>query len=70
MGTFSERVKMLREKNGLSQDAVGKIIGVKRYSVYAYEKGKCYPDVPHLIALADYFDVTTDYLLGRTDEPK
>lgn len=70
MGTFSERVKMLREKNGLSQDAVGKIIGVKRYSVYAYEKGKCYPDVPHLIALADYFDVTTDYLLGRTDEPR
>lgn len=70
MGTFSERVKMLREKNGLSQDAVGKIIGVKRYSVYAYEKGKCYPDVPHLIALADYFGVTTDYLLGRTDEPK
>lgn len=70
MGTFSERVKMLREENGLSQDAVGKIIGVKRYSVYAYEKGKCYPDVPHLIALADYFDVTTDYLLGRTDERK
>ncbi len=70
MGTFSERVKMLREENGLSQDAVGKIIGVKRYSVYAYEKGKCYPDVPHLIALADYFDVTTDYLLGRTDEPR
>lgn len=70
MGTFSERVKMLREENGLSQDAVGRIIGVKRYSVYAYEKGKCYPDVPHLIALADYFDVTTDYLLGRTDEPR
>lgn len=70
MGTFSERVKMLREEHGLSQDAVGKIIGVKRYSVYAYEKGKCYPDVPHLIALADYFDVTTDYLLGRTDKPR
>ena len=73
MGTFSERVKMLREENGwrqAAQDAVGKIIGVKRYSVYAYEKGKCYPDVPHLIALADYFDVTTDYLLGRTDEPR
>lgn len=70
MGTFSERVKVLREEHGLSQDAVGKIIGVKRYSVYAYEKGKCYPDVPHLIALADYFDVTTDYLLGRTDKPR
>lgn len=70
MGNFSERIKELRESRGLSQDAVGKIIGVKRYSVYAYEKGKCYPDVEHLMALADYFDVTTDYLLGRTDTPR
>lgn len=67
MENFSDRIKELREAHGLSQDAVGKIIGVKRYSVYAYEKGKCYPDVEHLMALADYFDVTTDYLLGRSD---
>ncbi len=70
MGNFSERIKELRESRGLSQEAVGKIIGVKRYSVYAYEKGKCYPDVEHLMALADYFDVSTDYLLGRSDVPK
>lgn len=70
MGNFSERIKELRESRGLSQEAVGKIIGVKRYSVYAYEKGKCYPDVEHLMALADYFEVSTDYLLGRTDTPR
>lgn len=69
MEKFAARVKELREARGLSQDAVGKIIGVKRYSVYTYEKAKNYPDVQHLIALADYFDVTTDYLLGRTDTP-
>lgn len=69
MEKFSARVKALRESKGLSQDALGKIIGVKRYSVYTYEKGRNYPDIPRLIALADYFDVTTDYLLGRTDEP-
>lgn len=68
MEKFSARVKALRESKGLSQDALGKIIGVKRYSVYTYEKGRNYPDIPRLIALADYFDVTTDYLLGRTDE--
>lgn len=70
MEKFSARVKALRESKGLSQDALGKIIGVKRYSVYTYEKGRNYPDIPRLIALADYFDVTTDYLLGRTDEPR
>lgn len=70
MGNFSERIKELRESRGLSQEAVGKIIGVKRYSVYAYEKGKCYPDVEHLMALADYFEVSTDYLLGRSDARK
>lgn len=70
MEKFSARVKKLRESRGLSQDALGKIIGVKRYSIYTYEKGRNYPDIPRLIALADYFDVTTDYLLGRTDTPR
>lgn len=70
MEKFSARMKELREARGLSQEAVGKIIGVKRYSVYGYEKGKSYPDIPHLIALAEFFDVTTDYLLGRTDTPR
>ncbi len=70
MEKFSKRIKELRESRGLSQEALGKIIGVKRYSVYTYEKGRNYPDIPRLIALADYFDVTTDYLLGRTDAPR
>ena len=70
MEKFSARIKELRESQSLSQEALGKIIGVKRYSVYTYEKGRNYPDIPHLIALADYFDVTTDYLLGRTDTPR
>lgn len=70
MEKFSARVKELRTAHGLSQEALGKILGVRRYSVYGYENGKSYPDIPRLIALADYFDVTTDYLLGRTDTPK
>ena len=43
-----------------TQEAVGKIVGVKRYSVCGYEKGNNYPEVPVLIALADYFGVSTD----------
>ena len=68
MAEFCERIKELREERGLSQDAVGKEIGVKRYSVYTYEKGKAYPNAEGLIALAEYFDVSLDYLVGRTDK--
>ena len=67
MADFAERIKSLREERKLSQDAIGQQIGVKRYSIYTYEKGKGFPDVPHLISLAEFFDVSIDYLVGRTD---
>lgn len=67
MKNFSERIKNLREERGLSQEALGAVIGVKRFSIYTYEKGRACPDMKGLIALADYFDVSLDYLTGRTD---
>ena len=69
MATFSERIKLLREERGLTQSALGEIIGVKRFSIYSYEKGRACPDMRGLIALADYFNVSMDYLAGRTDAP-
>ena len=70
MADFSERIRSLRLERGMTQEEVGKIIGVKRYSVYGYEKGQNYPDVPGLIALAECFEVSLDYLVGRTYDPK
>ena len=67
MQIFAERIKSLRIAHGMTQEAVGKIVGVKRYSVCGYEKGNNDPEVPVLIALADYFGVSTDYLLGLSD---
>ena len=67
MAVFSERLRELRQERGMTQEALGQIIGVKNYSVYTYEKGRSYPDVAGLIALADHFDVSIDYLVGRTD---
>ena len=67
MSIFSERLRDLRLEHGMTQEEVGKIIGVKRYSIYGYEKGNNYPEVPGLITLADYFGVSIDYLVGRTD---
>jgi transcriptional regulator with XRE-family HTH domain len=70
MADFSERIKELRLENGMTQTDVGNIIGVKRHSVYTYEQGLNYPEVRNLIILADYFKVSLDYLVGRTDNPE
>lgn len=70
MTKFPERLRQLREERGVSQAAVGKELKVSRYTVYSYEKGKTDPTLDGLVILADYFDVTLDYLLGRTDEPR
>ena len=70
MISFSERIKELRRKNGMTQEGLGKIIGVTPDSIYTYEKGKAYPEARNLLILADYFDVSLDYLMGRTDDPE
>ncbi len=70
MATFEERIKLLRDKHNLSQEDLGKIIGVKRFSIYSYEKGRACPEMKGLIGLADYFGVSIDYLVGRTDNPE
>ena len=70
MANFSERIKELRRQRKMTQTALGEIIHVGPDSIYIYEKGKAYPEVRNLIILADFFGVSTDYLLGRTDDPK
>ena len=65
---FRIRLKQLREDAHLSQAALGKKIGVKQSSVGMWESGRNYPELSAVIALADYFNVSVDYLLGR-DEP-
>ncbi len=68
MATFAERVKELRLEHGLTQDKLGKIIGVKNFSIYSYEKGRACPEMKSLVKMAEYFDVSLDYLAGRTDK--
>ena len=62
------RVKQLREKTGLSQAKLAKALGgVSQPVIARYETGDCFPSYSVLIKIADYFNVSTDYLLGRTD---
>lgn len=70
MSIFAERIKSLRRGRGMTQTALGKIIGVTADAVCVYEKGKHYPEVRNLIILADFFGVSIDYLVGRTDNPE
>ena len=67
MSKFSERLKALRKERGLKQREMAEICGLKMRGYQQYEYDETYPTVPGLVFLADYFDVSTDYLLGRTD---
>lgn len=60
----AERLKELRERRGLSQEQLAKIIGVDRTTIVKYETGASRP-TRYLKKIAHYFDVTTDYLLGN-----
>ena len=60
---FGPRIKRLRMSKGLNQTALAKQIGVKSAAVTKYESQDNYPGVKGLIQLADFFEVSTDYLL-------
>lgn len=64
------RLKELREKRGISQLKLAMDLGLNQNSISRYETGAREADYKTLIALADYFDVSIDYLLGRTDGPE
>jgi transcriptional regulator with XRE-family HTH domain len=67
---FPKRLKELRKASGLTQTALGEIAGVKAQAMNEMEHGRNYPSYRTLVALADYFDVSLDYLVGRSDSPK
>ena len=70
MAEFSERLRELRHKNGVTQKALGMVIVVGPDSISVYESGKGYPEVRRLIIIAEFFNVSLDYLVGRTDNPE
>ena len=67
MTKFSERLKELRQERGLKQREMAEICGLKLRGYQCYEYATSCPDFDGLVFLADYFDVSVDYLLGRTD---
>ena len=67
---MGKRLRLLREKSGLSQKFVAEQIGVKNNTLSGYESGNREPDSETLTKLADYYEVSTDDLQGRSDNIK
>lgn len=70
MNHIGQRIKDLREANHLSQVEIAKICNSSQATVAKTETGKTSPSVKLLLHLADYFDVSMDYLCCRTDQPQ
>ena len=61
---IGEKIKNLRKKSNVTQEKFADYLGITFQAVSRWESGVCYPDLEMLPAIANYFNVTTDELLG------
>ena len=66
---YFQRLRDLRMDKELSQEDIAKILGIRQTVYSRYERGAQTIPVAHLLTLADFYGTSTDYLLGRTDNP-
>ena len=67
---FSTKLKELRSLKGITQEELANILGVRQQTIGKWELSITVPRLPMLQKIGAFFNVTTDYLLGRTDEPQ
>lgn len=65
--TFASRIKELRMESELSAEALGNYLGYSRSSISCYENATRVPDIKVLTAYANFFDVSIDYLVGKSN---
>ena len=68
--SFATRLRALRLSRGMTQAAVGEVIGIKGQAINDMEHGRVKTSLDRAIQLADFFDVSLDYLVGRSEEPR
>lgn len=68
MNTIGNIIRELRREIGCTQNQLADILGVTQDSISLWENDKRVPDTQYIIAMAKFFDVTTDYLLGLSEE--
>ncbi|MED0704886.1 helix-turn-helix domain-containing protein [Aneurinibacillus aneurinilyticus] len=69
MSVLGKRIKYLREKNNFSQKRLAESLGITNVQLSRYETGDRNPDPDTIKKIADFFEVSTDYLFGRTNNP-
>lgn len=67
---LKERLKELRVNKSVTQQSVANAVGVTVGNLQKFEYGTTHPRLENLIKIADYFDVSIDYLVGRSDNPQ
>ena len=67
MMAFKDRLKELRKERNLSQQELGNLVNMSKMAVSHWESGHSEPSISQLILLSNYFEVTVDYLIGKTD---
>lgn len=67
---YLRRLRDLREDHDLSQTQVAELLRIQQTVYSRYERGAQTIPLQHLVALAQYYNVSTDYMLGLTDNPK
>ncbi len=67
---YIKRIRDLREDSDKTQTEIAEHLGISQTMYARYERGANELPIRHLIKLADYYGVSTDYILGRTDNQK
>jgi transcriptional regulator with XRE-family HTH domain len=64
---FRQRLQQLRERKNISRIVLSELCGLHPDAIRRYERGEDKPNLESLVAIADFFGVTIDYLVGRCD---
>ena len=64
---FKDRLKELRIEKNLTQDKLAKLVGMSKMTISHWESGYCEPSIAQLVMLSNLFEVSVDYLVGKTD---
>ena len=70
MNNLSDKIKQLRKSQKITQKQLADYLNISIINIQRFEYGSRRPSLDNLIALADYFNVSLDYLVGRTDNPE
>ena len=70
MSLFADRLKKLRLESNSKQTEIAEYLGVLPRTIRFYEAGEREPNIENINKLADYFNISTDYLLGRSNDPR